>query len=119
MHERLRAGLSALAEVHLVDSSSIEQMLARVSVYEDLANTLAPCADFADPAISEGHHRAGGFAERRPRVQRSPQQHWRQIWSTNPLERVNNERTARTAATSASTPAADSMPLGRGHPTDS
>jgi 3-hydroxyacyl-CoA dehydrogenase len=44
LHSRLRTSLDALAAAGLIEPSSIDETLARVSVPVDLATALAPCA---------------------------------------------------------------------------
>ena len=50
----------------------------------------------ARPVAPEGRRDARGRPRRPARVRRVPAAHWRQIWSTNPLERVNKEIKRRT-----------------------
>lgn len=53
LHDRLRQSLSALADVGAVEPSTIDGVLARVSVHDDLATALAPCAAVMEAIVED------------------------------------------------------------------
>ena len=57
---------------------------------------MAPVADRLAARFPRRRRADGRPAGRRPGLHRLPREHWRQIWSNNPLERLNKEVKRRT-----------------------
>ncbi|WP_308466597.1 3-hydroxyacyl-CoA dehydrogenase family protein [Rathayibacter soli] len=53
LHDRLRVSLHALSEAGQVESSSIESVMARVSVHDDLDEALTPCAAVMECVVED------------------------------------------------------------------
>jgi 3-hydroxybutyryl-CoA dehydrogenase len=53
LHDRLRQSVSALADIGAVERSAVEGVLARVSVHDDLATALPPCAAVMESIVED------------------------------------------------------------------
>jgi 3-hydroxybutyryl-CoA dehydrogenase len=53
LHDRLRQSLSALANVGAVENAAIDEVLARVSVHDDLETALKPCAAVLESIVED------------------------------------------------------------------
>jgi 3-hydroxyacyl-CoA dehydrogenase len=53
LHDRLRRSVSTLAEIGTVDSSVVDEVVARVSTHDDLATALAPCAAVMESIVED------------------------------------------------------------------
>jgi 3-hydroxybutyryl-CoA dehydrogenase len=61
--DRLRQSLSALTEIGAVEPSSVEEVLARVSVHDDLATALAPCAAVMESIVEDAHVKSACYRD--------------------------------------------------------
>lgn len=61
--ERLRRSLSALAEIGAVDPSAIDEVLARVSVHDDLVAALGPCAAVMESVVEDAEVKIACYRE--------------------------------------------------------
>jgi 3-hydroxybutyryl-CoA dehydrogenase len=61
--ERLRRSLSALAEIGAVDRSAINDVLARVSVHDDLLGALGPCAGVMESVVEDAEVKMACYRE--------------------------------------------------------
>lgn len=53
LHDRLRQSLSTLAEIDAVNPSTIDEVLSRVSVHDDLATAVRPCAAVMESIVED------------------------------------------------------------------
>ena len=53
LHERLHQSLSALAEIGAVQRTAIDEVLHRVSTYDDPGTALAPCAAVMESIVED------------------------------------------------------------------
>lgn len=53
LHDRLRQSVSTLAEIGVVDSAAINEVLSRVSTHDDLPAALAPCAAVMESIVED------------------------------------------------------------------
>lgn len=53
LHDRLRQSVSTLAEIGAVEPSAVDKVLARVSVHDDLATALTPCAAVMESIVED------------------------------------------------------------------
>lgn len=53
LHDRLHTSVSALAEIGAVESSGVDEVLARVSAHDDLATALTPCAAVMESIVED------------------------------------------------------------------
>jgi 3-hydroxybutyryl-CoA dehydrogenase len=63
LHDRLRQSLSALAEIGAVQPSAVEDVLARVTVHDDLATALAPCAAVMESIVEDAAVKAACYRD--------------------------------------------------------
>jgi 3-hydroxybutyryl-CoA dehydrogenase len=63
LHDRLRQSISMLAEIGAVDPSSIDEVLARVSVHDDLAAALAPCAAVMESIVEDADAKSACYQD--------------------------------------------------------
>jgi 3-hydroxybutyryl-CoA dehydrogenase len=63
LHDRLRQSISMLAEIGAVDPSSIDEVLARVSVHDDLATALAPCAAVMESIVEDADAKSACYQD--------------------------------------------------------
>jgi 3-hydroxybutyryl-CoA dehydrogenase len=63
LHDRLRQSVSTLAEIGAVEPSAVEGVLARVSVYDDLATALAPCAAVMESIVEDAQVKASCYRD--------------------------------------------------------
>lgn len=61
--ERLRQSLSALAEVGAVDAGSIDEVVARVTVHDDLVAAVAPCAAVLESIVEDAEVKAACYRD--------------------------------------------------------
>jgi len=53
LHDRLRQSLSTLAEIGVVDTAAIDEVLSRVSIHADLPTALGPCAAVMESIVED------------------------------------------------------------------
>ena len=53
LHDRLRQSVSTLADIGVIDTAAIDEVLTRVSIYDDLATALAPCAAIMESIVED------------------------------------------------------------------
>ena len=53
LHDRLRQSVSTLAGIGAVGSTAVDEVLARVSVHDDLATALAPCSAVMESIVED------------------------------------------------------------------
>ncbi len=63
LHDRLRQSLSALAEIGAVQPSAVEDVLARVTIHDDLATALAPCAAVMESIVEDAAVKAACYRD--------------------------------------------------------
>jgi 3-hydroxybutyryl-CoA dehydrogenase len=63
LHDRLRGSLSALAEIGMVESSAIDDVVARVSTHPELATALAPCDAVMESIIEDAEVKAACYRD--------------------------------------------------------
>ena len=63
LHDRLRQSVSTLAEIGAVEPSAVEGVLARVSVYDDLATALTPCAAVMESIVEDAPAKAACYRD--------------------------------------------------------
>ena len=63
LHDRLRGSLSALAEIGMVESSTIDDVVARVSTHPELATALAPCDAVMESIIEDAEVKAACYRD--------------------------------------------------------
>jgi 3-hydroxybutyryl-CoA dehydrogenase len=63
LRDRLRGSLSALAEIGMVESSTIDDVVARVSTHPELATALAPCDAVMESIIEDAEVKAACYRD--------------------------------------------------------
>lgn len=63
LHDRLRQSVSTLAEIGAVETSAVDQVLARVSVHHDLAAALAPCAAVMESIVEDAEVKSACYRD--------------------------------------------------------
>lgn len=63
LRDRLRQSLSALAEIDAVERSAVEDLLARVSVHDELEDALAPCAAVMESIVEDADLKAACYRD--------------------------------------------------------
>jgi 3-hydroxybutyryl-CoA dehydrogenase len=63
LHDRLRQSVSTLAEIGTVDSSVLDEVVARVSTHDDLATALAPCAAVMESIVEDAAVKAACYQD--------------------------------------------------------
>jgi 3-hydroxybutyryl-CoA dehydrogenase len=63
LHDRLRQSVSTLAETGAVEPSAVDEVLDRVSVHDDLATALAPCAAVMESIVEDAEIKAGCYRD--------------------------------------------------------
>jgi 3-hydroxyacyl-CoA dehydrogenase len=63
LHDRLRQSLNALAEIGAVAPSAIDDVVARVSIHDDLATALAPCAAVMESIVEDAEAKAACYQD--------------------------------------------------------
>ena len=63
LHDRLRQSLSALAEIGAVEPSAVDEVLARVSIHDELATALAPCAAVMESIVEDAEVKAACYRD--------------------------------------------------------
>jgi 3-hydroxyacyl-CoA dehydrogenase len=63
LHQRLRASVSALAEIGAVPSSAVDAVLTRVCVLDDLATALGPCAAVMESIVEDADAKAACYRD--------------------------------------------------------
>ncbi|MGH9208273.1 MAG: 3-hydroxyacyl-CoA dehydrogenase family protein [Acidimicrobiales bacterium] len=58
---RLHESVSTLAEIGIVDSSSVDEVLARVSIHHDLEAALAPCAAVMESIVEDAEAKSACY----------------------------------------------------------
>ena len=53
LHDRLRQSVSTLADIGVIDTAAIDEVLTRVSIHDDLATALAPCAAVMESIVED------------------------------------------------------------------
>ena len=53
MHDRLRQSVSTLADIGVIDTAAIDEVLTRVSIHDDLSTALAPCAAVMESIVED------------------------------------------------------------------
>lgn len=63
LHERLGRSLTALAEIGAVERSAVDDVLARISTHDDLAQALAPCAAVMESIVEDAEVKASCYRD--------------------------------------------------------
>jgi 3-hydroxybutyryl-CoA dehydrogenase len=63
LHDRLGKSVSTLAEIGAVEPSAVEEVLARVSLHDDLAAGLAPCAAVMESIVEDAQAKSACYQE--------------------------------------------------------
>jgi 3-hydroxybutyryl-CoA dehydrogenase len=63
LHDRLRQSVSTLAGIGAVGSTAVDEVLARVSVHDDLATALAPCAAVMESIVEDADIKSACYAD--------------------------------------------------------
>ena len=63
LHDRLRQSISTLAEIGAVEASTVDRALARVSVHDDLATALGPCAAVMESIVEDAELKSACYRE--------------------------------------------------------
>jgi 3-hydroxybutyryl-CoA dehydrogenase len=53
LHDRLRQSVSTLADIGVIDTAAIDEVLTRVSIHDDLSTALAPCAAVVESIVED------------------------------------------------------------------
>lgn len=53
LHDRLRQSVSTLADIGVIDTAAIDEVLTRVSIHDDLSTALAPCAAVMESIVED------------------------------------------------------------------
>lgn len=61
LHDRLRDSLSTLAEVGIIDSSSVDEVLTRVSIHDHLETAVAPCVAVMESIVEDAQVKSACF----------------------------------------------------------
>jgi 3-hydroxybutyryl-CoA dehydrogenase len=59
--DRLRQSVSMLAEIGVAETSSVDEVLARVSVHDDLASALQPCAAVMESIVEDAETKSACY----------------------------------------------------------
>jgi 3-hydroxybutyryl-CoA dehydrogenase len=63
LHDRLRQSLSTLAEIGVVEPSTVDDALTRVSTHDDLASALAPCAAVMESIVEDAQAKSACYRD--------------------------------------------------------
>ena len=63
LHDRLRQSVSTLAEIGAVDPAALDDVLARVSIHDDLATALTPCAAVMESIVEDAEVKSACYRE--------------------------------------------------------
>jgi 3-hydroxybutyryl-CoA dehydrogenase len=63
LHDRLRQSVSTLAEIGAVEPSAVDAVLARVSVHDDLATALTPCAAVIESIVEDAEVKSACYRD--------------------------------------------------------
>jgi 3-hydroxyacyl-CoA dehydrogenase len=63
LHERLRQSLTALAEIGAVERTTVDDVLARISTHDELAQALAPCAAVMESIVEDADVKASCYRD--------------------------------------------------------
>jgi 3-hydroxybutyryl-CoA dehydrogenase len=63
LHERLRQSVSTLAGIGAVPAAAVDDVLARVSVHDDLATALGPCAAVMESIVEDAEVKSACYRE--------------------------------------------------------
>jgi 3-hydroxybutyryl-CoA dehydrogenase len=63
LHDRLRQSVSRLAGIGAVGSTAVDEVLARVSVHDDLATALAPCAAVMESIVEDAEIKSACYRD--------------------------------------------------------
>jgi 3-hydroxybutyryl-CoA dehydrogenase len=61
--DRLRESVSTLAEIGVVESSAVHEALARVSIHDDLATALTPCAAVMESIVEDAQAKSACYRD--------------------------------------------------------
>lgn len=61
LHDRLRQSVSALADVGMVEPAAVDEVLARVSVHDDLRTAVAPCAAVLESIVENAQAKSACY----------------------------------------------------------
>jgi len=61
--DRLRESVSTLAEIGVVESSAVHKALARVSIHDDLATALTPCAAVMESIVEDAQAKSACYRD--------------------------------------------------------
>jgi 3-hydroxybutyryl-CoA dehydrogenase len=63
LRDRLRQSLSALAQIDAMQPSTVDEVLARVSVHDDLATALRPCAAVLESIVEDAEAKSACYRD--------------------------------------------------------
>ncbi len=63
LHDRLRRSVSALAGIGVVEPSAVEDVVSRVSIHDELATALAPCAAVMESIVEDAEVKAACYLD--------------------------------------------------------
>ena len=63
LRDRLQSSVSALAEIGAVQPSAVDEVLARVSTYDDLTTALAPCAAVMESIVENAEAKTACYRD--------------------------------------------------------
>jgi 3-hydroxybutyryl-CoA dehydrogenase len=63
LHDRLRQSVSTLAGIGAVGSTAVDEVLARVSVHDELATALAPCAAVMESIVEDAEIKSACYQD--------------------------------------------------------
>jgi 3-hydroxybutyryl-CoA dehydrogenase len=63
LRDRLRKSMSTLAEIGAVEPSAVDKVLTRVSIHDDLATGLAPCAAVMESIVEDAQAKSACYQE--------------------------------------------------------
>jgi 3-hydroxybutyryl-CoA dehydrogenase len=63
LHDRLRTSLAALAEVGMVESSAVDDVLSRVTTHHDLGTAVAPCAAVMESIVEDAEAKSACYRD--------------------------------------------------------
>jgi 3-hydroxyacyl-CoA dehydrogenase len=63
LHDRLRLSVSTLVEIGALPPSAVEEVLARVSIHDDLATALTPCAAVMESIIEDADAKSACYRD--------------------------------------------------------
>ncbi len=61
--DRLRQSVSALAEIGAVEASAVDEVVARVSIHDDLGSALAPCVAVMESIVEDAEAKAACYRD--------------------------------------------------------